>query len=108
MKYFKVPLKVAATVNVIVKVESKEEARELAMENCTLDTFAGNGGVDKLIGVNDINQTIEADDFIQEPQLDSIEEVTADEYDDSNDEEEIEAIDESDSNNDSDVEPEIV
>lgn len=54
MKKYVVYGKVTAWVCVELEAEDKEEAIEKAFGECSsLDSFVGNGGVDKMIGVCD-------------------------------------------------------
>ncbi len=52
MKKYAVYGKVAVWVCVELEAEDKEEAIEKAFDECSsLDTFVGNGGTDKMVGV---------------------------------------------------------
>lgn len=44
------------TVEVTVEAENEEEAIEKAYDNICIDSYCGNGGVDKIIGVCDTNE----------------------------------------------------
>ena len=44
------------TVEVTVEAENEEEAIEKACQNVSIDSYCGNGGVDKLIGVCDTDE----------------------------------------------------
>ena len=53
------------TISTIVEANSKEEAlRKAEADFKGIDSFLGNGGSEKLIGVNGENDTIAADDEI--------------------------------------------
>lgn len=61
------------TVTVVVEVEadSEQEAYEVALDQRnTLNAYVGNGGMDKLIGVDGDEESVSADDEIK---YDSIE-----------------------------------
>lgn len=63
------------TVTVVVEVEagSKEEAYEIALDQrSSLDSYCGNGGIDKLIGVCGDDESVSADEEIT---YDDIEEI---------------------------------
>ena len=76
------------TVAVAIKAYSEKEAYEKAKkELSSLMTFAGNGGTDKLVGVNEPNQSISADEEIVYDDFDLL--GLADEEDDEDDEENI-------------------
>lgn len=54
------------TVAVDVTAYSEKEAYEKAAEELgSLMTFSGNGGLDKLVGVNEPNQSVSADEEIE-------------------------------------------
>lgn len=61
--------KVVAWVCVELEAENKEEALEKAYDECSfLDAFAGNGGIDKMIGVCDTDTaevSISCDDDVE-------------------------------------------
>lgn len=44
------------TVEVEVSAENKEDAVKKAYDNICIDSYCGNGGVDKIIGVCDTNE----------------------------------------------------
>ena len=44
------------TVEVVVEAENKEDAIEKAYDNVSIDSYCGNGGLDKLIGVCDTDE----------------------------------------------------
>lgn len=44
------------TVEVTVEAENEEEAIEKAYDNIYIDSYCGNGGVDKIIGVCDTSE----------------------------------------------------
>lgn len=57
-------------VTVTVEAETEEEAIEKATEEFGgLYGFVGNGGIDKLVGVNGLNEHIYAD---EEPEFDDV------------------------------------
>ena len=43
-------------VEVVVEAENKEDAIEKAYDNVSIDSYCGNGGSDKLIGVWDTDE----------------------------------------------------
>ena len=52
-------------VSTIVEAESEAEAIEVAQREFEgIDSYVGNGGDDKLIGVEGENETIAADDYV--------------------------------------------
>ena len=65
-----------------VEAESEEEAYEIADgQRCGLDVYVGNGGTDKLVGVDGENESVSADEEIVYYDI----EVPESEYDDSDD-----------------------
>ena len=64
------------SVTVVVEVEasSEEEAYEIALDQRGgLSCFCGNGGVDKLVGVCDENESVSVDDEITYDNIEVIE-----------------------------------
>jgi hypothetical protein len=74
MKKYSVRGTTVVTVTKEVWANSEEEAYEKAFNrlNC-LTAFCGNGGVDKLIGVYDDDESVEADDTIQYDDIEELE-----------------------------------
>ena len=60
MNKYKVTIPFVCFVSVEVEAEDKEDAVDVAYDEASLQTFAGNGGWDKLIGVSSSNHTVEA------------------------------------------------
>jgi len=55
-------------VNVVVEVEAENEGKAYKIaedELCGLIAFCGNGGTDKLVGVDGENQSVSADEGIE-------------------------------------------
>lgn len=74
MKKYIVSGKVTAFISVEIEAESKEEAIEMAYEECSGPTsFVGNGGYDKLIGVDGDNVSISCDDEVEYTEVEEIE-----------------------------------
>lgn len=74
MKKYIVTGKVTAFITVEIEAESKEEAIEMAYEECSGPTsFVGNGGYDKLIGVDGDNVSISCDDEVEYTEVEEIE-----------------------------------
>lgn len=74
MKKYIVTGKVTAFITVEIEAESKEEAIEMAYEECSCPTsFVGNGGYDKLIGVDGDNVSISCDDEVEYTEVEEIE-----------------------------------
>lgn len=76
MKKYIVSGEVTAYISVELEAESKEEALEMAYEECSgpMD-FVGNGGTDKLIGVCDTNSatvSINCDEEIEYTEVEEI------------------------------------
>lgn len=66
MKKYIVYGKVAAFISVKLEAENKKEAIEKAYEECSgPSSYVGNGGYDKLIGVDGFNVSINCDDEIE-------------------------------------------
>ena len=60
MKY-RVHGQTTVAVTTIVEAESEEEALKVAADElCGLNIYAGNGGIDKLIGVDGEDETVDA------------------------------------------------
>lgn len=55
MKYL-VKGKVELMVEVTVEAENEEEAIEKAYDNIGINSYCGNGGVDKLVGVDSMDE----------------------------------------------------
>ena len=74
MKKYIVTGKVTAFITVEIEAESKEEAIEMAYEEYSCPTsFVGNGGYDKLIGVDGDNVSISCDDEVEYTEVEEIE-----------------------------------
>lgn len=74
MKKYIVTGKVTAFITVEIEAESKEEAIEMAYEECSGPmSFVGNGGYDKLIGVDGDNVSISCDDEVEYTEVEEIE-----------------------------------
>ena len=74
MKKYIVTGKVTAFITVEIEAESKEEAIEMAYEECSGPTsFVGNGGYDKVIGVDGENVSISCDDEVEYTEVEEIE-----------------------------------
>ncbi|OLA44676.1 MAG: hypothetical protein BHW39_06600 [Firmicutes bacterium CAG:552_39_19] len=76
MKKYIVSGEVTAYISVELEAESKEEALEMAYEECSgpMD-FVGNGGTDKLIGVCDTDSatvSINCDDEVEYTEVEEI------------------------------------
>lgn len=76
MKKYIVSGEVTAYISVELEAESKEEALEMAYEECSgpMD-FVGNGGTDKLIGVCDTDSatvSINCDEEIEYTEVEEI------------------------------------
>ena len=62
MKKWVVTGNVEVTVSITVEAETEDEAMEIAEENFGgVNSYCGNGGTDKLIGVNGDNESISCD-----------------------------------------------
>jgi hypothetical protein len=76
MKKYIVSGEVTAYISVELEAESKEEAIEMAYEECSGPmNFVGNGGTDKLIGVCDTDSatvSIDCDDEIEYTEAEEI------------------------------------
>lgn len=73
MKKYIVTGKVTAFISVKIEAESKEEAIEMAYEECSgPSSFVGNGGYDKLIGVDGDNVSISCDNEVEYTETDEI------------------------------------
>lgn len=76
MKKYIVLGEVTAYISVELEAESKEEALEMAYEECSgLMNFVGNGGTDKLIGVCDTDSatvSINCDEEIEYTEAEEI------------------------------------
>ena len=73
MKKYIVSGKTTAFISVKIEAESKEEAIEMAYEECSGPTsFVGNGGYDKLIGVDGDNVSISCDDEVEYTEAEEI------------------------------------
>lgn len=76
MKKYIVTGKVTAYISVELEAESKEEAIEMAYEECSGPmNFVGNGGTDKLIGVCDTDSatvSINCDEEIEYTEAEEI------------------------------------
>jgi hypothetical protein len=76
MKKYIVSGEVTAYISVELEAESKEEAIEMAYEECSGPmNFVGNGGTDKLIGVCDTDSatvSINCDDEIEYTEAEEI------------------------------------
>lgn len=54
------------TVTTVVEADSEEEAYEAANDKlCCLVAYCGNGGMDKLVGVDDEDDSVSADEGIE-------------------------------------------
>ena len=74
MKKYVVYGKVTAFISVELEAENKKEAIEKAYEECSGPmSFAGNGGYDKLIGVDGDNVSISCDDEVEYTEVEEIE-----------------------------------
>lgn len=62
MAIFRVPFKFTGTVIIKVEADDKEDAINSAYEEVYISSYAGNGGMNKLIGVSETNHSIHADD----------------------------------------------
>lgn len=62
MKNYRVYIPYAVYVCVEVKADNEEQAKEMAIDQSYIDSYCGNGGMDKLIGVRDSNMSIEIND----------------------------------------------
>lgn len=73
MKKYIVTGKVTAFISVEIEAESKEEAIEMAYEECSGPmAFVGNGGYDKLIGVDGSNVSIVCDNEVEYTEVEEI------------------------------------
>lgn len=76
MKKYAVYGKVTAWVCVELEAEDKKEAIEKAFDECSsLDALVGNGGVDKMLGVQDTdtaNVSISCDDEVEYTEAEEI------------------------------------
>lgn len=77
MKKYIVSGEVTAYISVELEAESKEEAIEMAYEECSgPSSFIGNGGYNKLIGVRDTDNavvSIECNDEVEYTEVEEIE-----------------------------------
>ena len=60
MPKYKVTIPYACHVTVEVEADNEEDAEDKAFDDGYISSFAGNGGMDKLIGVSGSNVSIEA------------------------------------------------
>jgi len=60
MKKYRVTIPFPVFVSVEVDAENPEEAEDAAFKDAYISSYAGNGGTDKLIGVDVDNVSIEA------------------------------------------------
>jgi hypothetical protein len=68
MAKYRVRFKGIIWINLEIESESKEEAIEIAEEKAHVNSYCGNGGCDKLVGVSQIENgeiSIEADDYLE-------------------------------------------
>ena len=66
MKKYNVLGNTSVTVCVTVEADSEEEAMNKANEQFNgIHSYGGNGGLDKLIGVNGSNESIAADESVE-------------------------------------------
>lgn len=66
MPKYRVNGTVTVYVSCIVEADSEEEAIEQAEDELTaLNSYAGNGGMDKLIGVRGSNHSVESSDLVE-------------------------------------------
>lgn len=63
------------TVEVVVEAENKEDAIEKAYDNVSIDSYCGNGGSDKLIGVCDTDETTAGIYVVDELEYTEVEEI---------------------------------
>ena len=63
MPLFEVVVPCACSVTVQVNAENEEEAKDIAISEIDVQSYCGNGGYDKLIGVESQNQSIEFGDI---------------------------------------------
>lgn len=78
MKKYIVTGKVTAFISVELEAENKKEAIEKAYENVSIDSYCGNGGCDKLIGVCDTDSaivSIACDDEVEYTEVEEAEEI---------------------------------
>lgn len=60
MRKYKITIPFPVFVSIEVEAEDEETAEEAAFAEAYIDSYAGNGGSDKLIGVSGSNVSIEA------------------------------------------------
>lgn len=75
MKKYTVTGYANVVVEVTVEAENEEEAIEKAYDNVSIDSYCGNGGTDKLIGVcntNEATASIYADSELEYAEVEEI------------------------------------
>lgn len=78
MAKYRIPFQGTIWINLEIESESKEEAIKIAEEKAHVNSYCGNGGCDKLVGVTQIENgeiSIEADDHLEilEDQIEHLE-----------------------------------
>lgn len=63
------------TVEVTVEAENKEDAIEKAYDNVSIDSYCGNGGTNKLIGVCDTDEATADIYVVDELEYEEVEEI---------------------------------
>lgn len=66
MPKYKVTAAMPVYVSVTVEAENETDAEDIAMQEMSLTSFAGNGGSDKLVGVYETHVSIEPGEDIIE------------------------------------------
>ncbi len=76
-KEYEVVITFPLFVIVKVKADSEEEAEAMALDEVRVSNYAGNGGVNKLIGVDKPNQSVEVGDepFFEYPYAPRVDDV---------------------------------
>lgn len=64
MKKYLVSIPYVCYVNVEVYAEHADEARDIAFNKAYLDSYVGNGGFGKLVGVRDVDMSVEPGDDV--------------------------------------------
>lgn len=62
-------------VEVVVEAENKEDAIEKAYDNVSIDSYCGNGGSDKIIGVCDTDEATASIYAADELEYEEVEEI---------------------------------
>lgn len=75
MKKYIVSGKTTAFISVKIEAESKEEAIKKAYDNVGIDSYCGNGGSNKLIGVCDTDEATAGIYVVDELEYEEVEEI---------------------------------